>query len=68
MFDKLNSLENDLIEIIKEKNIEIININSKEITILLKVLSHTDNLVNFQLEKIKLNETETMDILLNNQK
>ena len=67
MFDKLNSLENDLIEIIKEKNIEIININSKEITIQLKVLSRTDNLVNFQLEKIKLNETETMDILLNNQ-
>ena len=65
MFDTLKDLQTDLIEIIKEKNICIKNINNKEIILQLKVISRKDNIINFQLSKVELNEKEKIDIIIN---
>ena len=65
MFDSLSDLEKDLSELIKNKNITIININNnKEVNLELKVFSRNDNLVNFQLNKVELNENEKIDNLI----
>ena len=65
MFDSLSDLEKDLSELIKDKNITIININNnKEVNLELKVFSRNDNLVNFQLNKVELNENEKIDNLI----
>lgn len=61
MFDSLKNLENDLIEIIKDNNIEITNIDNNEINLKIKVLSRHDNLVNIKLKKNELNEKEKLD-------
>ena len=66
MFDTLLDLEKDLIELIKEKNIKISNINNtKEAILQLTVFSRSDNIVNFKLLKIELNQKEKINILEN---
>ena len=64
MFDSLKDLETDLVEIIKENNICVIEIN-KEINLQLKVVSRKENIVNFKINKVELNQKEKIDIIMN---
>jgi len=63
MFDELSELENDLISIIKDNNIEIINVTKNEISINLKVLSRNDNIVTIKLKKAEIEEKDKINIL-----
>ena len=64
-FDSLNEIENELVSIIKEKNYEIINENNDEMVIKLKVLARNDNIVNINVQKVKINEKDKINILYN---
>ena len=63
MFDDLNELENDLINTIKENNIEITNIIEKEILINLKVFARNNNIVTIKLKQAEINEKDKINIL-----
>ena len=63
MFDDLNELENDLINTIKENNIEITNIIEKEILINIKVLARNNNIVTIKLKQAEINEKDKINIL-----
>ena len=64
-FDSLNEIENELVSIIKEKNYEIKNENNNEMVIKLKVLARNDNIVNINVQKVKINEKDKINILYN---
>ena len=63
MFDDLNELENDLINTIKENNIEITNIIEKEILINIKVFARNNNIVTIKLKQAEINEKDKINIL-----
>ena len=63
MFDDLNELENDLINTIKENNIEIKNIIEKEILINIKVFARNNNIVTIKLKQAEINEKDKINIL-----
>ena len=64
-FDSLNEIGNESVCIIKEKNFEIINENNIEIIIKIKLLLRNDNIVNINVQKIKISDKEKINILYN---
>jgi len=64
MFEKLNELQDDLLEIIKDNNIEIINVSKDEIIITLKVSLKNDNIIKLKLQKISIDDRDKINFLL----
>jgi len=64
MFEKLNELQDDLLEIIKDNNIEIINVSKDEIIITLKVSLKNDNIIKLKLQKIAIDDRDKINFLL----
>jgi predicted RNase H-like nuclease (RuvC/YqgF family) len=64
MFEMLNELQEDLLEIIKDNNIEIINVSKDEIIIILKVSLRNDNVIKLKLQKIRIDDRDKINFLL----
>ena len=64
MFEILNELQDDLLEIIKDNNIEIINVSKDEIIIALKVSLKNDNVIKLKLQKIRIDDRDKINFLL----
>ena len=63
MFEMLNELQDDLLEIIKDNNIEIINVSKDEIIVSLKVSLKSDNIIKLKLQKIDIDERDKINFL-----
>ena len=64
MFEILNELQDDLLEIIKDNNIEIINVSKDEIIIILKVSLKNDNIIKLKLQKLRIDDNDKINFLL----
>ena len=64
MFEMLNELQDDLLEIIKDNNIEIINVSKDVIIIALKVSLKNDNIIKLKLQKVRLDDRDKINFLL----
>ena len=65
MFDTLDELEIELINIAKENGIQITEYTKNEIILNIKIFARNNNIVKIKLRKVEMNEKEKLEILNN---
>lgn len=64
MFDNYQEFRNNFIDICKAKNIEVINMENGELTIVIDLLVISDNLLYLSLKENELSQKEQIELLL----